>query len=105
MAKVSEGTLNVWLRILLRVPNAVLWLVRIAMTPPMELRLQQRFDEAGLERRRLVITDAETLEQHIATKRVASLHLDTPVYNGHMTAADVYWAGGLPNPNRSISAT
>jgi protein O-GlcNAc transferase len=78
-------------RVLLRVPNATLWL--------------QEFPEAarnnlltaalamGLSPSRFHWTPLYAEEQHFLVKSLSNVQLDTLSYNGHTSLADVLWAG------------
>ena len=49
----------------------------------------------GIARARVVVTGHTVLDEHVSLKRLGDLHLDTFPYNGHTTALDALWAGGL----------
>jgi len=91
-AKFTREMFGIWIKLLQRVPDSVLWL----RTPVAEARenLLREATSAGVEPERLVF--AETLESsdaHLARHRLADLFLDTLPYNAHTTACDALWAG------------
>ncbi|KAL6704233.1 hypothetical protein ACN47E_008401 [Coniothyrium glycines] len=91
--KIEPTTFRTWLRILQRLPNAVLWLLRF---PDLgETNLKQTAQQwAGADvASRIVFTDVAQKHQHISRARVCDLFLDTPECNAHTTAADVLWSG------------
>ncbi|KAL8943125.1 MAG: hypothetical protein Q9216_001255 [Gyalolechia sp. 2 TL-2023] len=91
--KIEPTTLRTWLRILSRIPKAVLWLLRF---PDLgEINLQETaMSWVGAEvASRIIFTDVAPKHQHIARARVCDLFLDTPECNAHTTAADVLWSG------------
>ena len=82
-----------WLRILSRVPNAILWLLRFPDLGESKLR-QTAMHWAGAEvASRIKFTDVAPKHEHISRARVCDLFLDTPECNAHTTAADVLWSG------------
>lgn len=90
--KIDPTIFRSWLRILSRVPNAILWLLRFP--EPGEINLRATAESwAGPEvAKRLVFTDVAPKDQHILRARVCDLFLDTPECNAHTTAADVLWS-------------
>ena len=91
--KIDGKTWATWLQTLSSVPGAVLWLVRLALSPATERRLLDSARDAGLGAGRVVFTDTLAASEHIAAKGHADVFLDTPVYNAHVTAGDALWAG------------
>ena len=106
-----------WLRILKRVPNSVLWLLRLPAEA--EPNLIKEAERAGIDASRLVfsslfpkvslasrLTNPRDLtivflwappsgpqSHHLLIKSLADVLLDPPVYNAHSTATDLLWAG------------
>ncbi|KAI8391424.1 glycosyl transferase family 41-domain-containing protein [Radiomyces spectabilis] len=91
--KLEPTTFHLWLRILERVPNSILWLLRFP--PAGEKHLHRCAVEwAGAEvAQRVIFTDVAPKHIHIHRGRVADLFLDTPECNAHTTAADILWSG------------
>lgn len=50
-------------------------------------------EEAGISRERMVVTPPLPNGEHMVAYRHADMFLDTPNYNGGITAVDVLWAG------------
>ncbi|KAF2817401.1 uncharacterized protein BDZ99DRAFT_15183 [Mytilinidion resinicola] len=91
--KIEPTTFRTWLRILARLPNAVLWLLRFPDLGETNLK-QTAHAWAGPEvASRVLFTDVAQKHMHIARARVCDLFLDTPECNAHTTAADVLWSG------------
>lgn len=91
--KIEPTTFRTWLRILQRVPNAILWLLRFPDLGETNLK-QTAYKWAGQEvASRVMFTDVAQKHQHISRARVCDLFLDTPECNAHTTAADVLWSG------------
>lgn len=84
---------QVWLRILARVPKAILWLLRFPAAGEANL-LREATQLAGPSvASRIVFTDVAAKSVHIQRGCVADLFLDTPECNGHTTAVDILWSG------------
>ncbi|KIW02312.1 uncharacterized protein PV09_06459 [Verruconis gallopava] len=91
--KIEPTTFRTWLRILARVPKAVLWLLRF---PDLgETYLKQTAEKWATPEvaSRIIFTDVAPKHMHISRARVCDLFLDTPECNAHTTAADVLWSG------------
>lgn len=92
-SKIEPTTFRTWLRILSRLPKAILWLLRFPDIGETNLR-QTALRWVGSEvASRIVFTDVAPKSHHIARARVCDLFLDTPECNAHTTAADVLWSG------------
>jgi protein O-GlcNAc transferase len=90
--KITPHTFDIWMRILKRVENSVLWLSRNDAMAASNLR--QEALRRGIDERRLIFADRmSSLPEHLARQRVADLFLDTLPYNAHATALDALWAG------------
>ncbi|PGH23241.1 hypothetical protein AJ80_02657 [Polytolypa hystricis UAMH7299] len=91
--KIEPTTFRTWLRILARIPNAILWLLRFPELGQQNLK-QTAIAWAGeATASRIIFTDVAPKHIHISRARVCDLFLDTPECNGHTTAADVLWSG------------
>ncbi|KAF2279405.1 uncharacterized protein EI97DRAFT_175371 [Westerdykella ornata] len=91
--KIDPTTFRTWLRILERVPKAVLWLLRFPDLGETNLRRQALQWASPDVANRIIFTDVAPKHQHISRARVCDLFLDTPECNAHTTAADVVWSG------------
>ncbi|PWC40470.1 glycosyltransferase family 41 protein [Azospirillum sp. TSO35-2] len=89
--KISPAMFAVWMRILKRVPGAVLWLFEA--NPLAAANLKRAAASHGVDPARLVFAPGRPLAEHIARYRVADLGLDTLPYTGHTTTSDALWAG------------
>ncbi|KAF2028306.1 hypothetical protein EK21DRAFT_70044 [Setomelanomma holmii] len=91
--KIEPTTFRTWLRILERLPQAILWLLRFPDLGETNLK-QTAYLWAGPDvANRVIFTDVAQKHQHISRARVCDLFLDTPECNAHTTAADVLWSG------------
>ncbi len=89
--KLAPETFAIWLRLLRRRENSVLWLLRdhdVAMA-----RLRREAEAQGVAGERLIFAPMMPLEQHLSRVALADLFLDTLPYNAHTTASDALWAG------------
>ncbi|KAI9695075.1 MAG: hypothetical protein M1820_008937 [Bogoriella megaspora] len=91
--KIEPTTFRTWLRILSRVPNAILWLLRFPDLGETNLRQTAKEWAGPSVAERVVFTDVAPKAMHIARARICDLFLDTPECNAHTTAADVLWSG------------
>lgn len=89
--KIDPITFTAWIRILNRVPNSVLWLLRFPACG--ESNIRKFAAEHGLSDDRLVFTNLANKEDFLKRCTLGNCFLDTPSYNGHTTACDTLWAG------------
>jgi predicted O-linked N-acetylglucosamine transferase (SPINDLY family) len=89
--KILPPTFDRWMRLLVRVPDSVLWL--LADNPTAVGNLWREASARGVDPRRLVFADRLDLPHHLARHRAADLFIDTLPCNAHTTASDALWAG------------
>ncbi len=89
--KITPAMFALWMRVLARVPNSVLWLIED--TSAASGNLKSEAQKHGIDPQRLVFAPRVDLEQHLARHRQADLFLDTVPYNAHTTGSDALWAG------------
>jgi predicted O-linked N-acetylglucosamine transferase (SPINDLY family) len=89
--KITPGTFDVWMRILLRTPGSVLWLLQDSVAAARNLRGEA--ERRGVDGGRLRFANRLPLADHLARQRAADLFLDTYPYTAHTTASDALWAG------------
>ncbi|SCV68887.1 BQ2448_1008 [Microbotryum intermedium] len=91
--KIDPFIFRIWLNILTKFPNSILWLLRFPA--PGEAHLKSTaLKWAGPEvAERIIFTDVANKNEHIQRGRVADLFLDTTECNAHTTAADILWSG------------
>ncbi|OIQ71300.1 hypothetical protein GALL_470850 [mine drainage metagenome] len=80
-----------WIRILLRAPKSVLWL--IADNEQVRENLSLQAERLGVPRSRLFFADRVGPDAYLARYQVADLFLDTLPFNAGTTASDALWAG------------
>lgn len=84
--KITPAIFDVWMRILHRVQNAVLWLMKPDETTADNLRREAA--SRGIDPARLVFAGKMPQSDHLARHRHADLFLDTLVINALTTASD-----------------
>ena len=91
--KIDPTTFRTWLRILDRVPNSYLWLLRFPMDGAQNLlRTAAEWSTPSIASR-ILFTEVAPKSIHIGRACIADLFLDTPECNAHTTAADCLWSG------------
>lgn len=89
--KITEKLFDIWMRLLVAVPESVLWL--LGSRNGVEENLRREAAKRGVDPIRLVFAKKLPLADHLARHRNADLFLDTLPYNAHTTTSDALWAG------------
>lgn len=89
--KLAPDIFSIWMRLLQRVPDSVLWL--LGDNPAAIRNLRAEAERRGVSSERLVFAPRLGSEEHLARHRQADLFLDTLPYNAHTTTSDALWAG------------
>jgi protein O-GlcNAc transferase len=90
--KIAPTVFDLWMRLLLAVPDSVLWLSVTNKSTITNLR--QVAHTRGVNPDRLIFAPREQkLSDHLARHRLADLFLDTLPYNAHTTTSDALWSG------------
>lgn len=92
MLQIEPTTFRTWLRILDKVPKAILWLLRFPDLGESNLKSTALKWAGKSVADRIWFTDVAPKHQHISRARVCDLFLDTPECNAHTTAADILWS-------------
>lgn len=90
--KITPDIFDIWMRLLLKTPNSVLWL----SSPSVECmkNLQAEARARGVDDSRLIFAKrVEKIEDHLLRLSLADLFLDTFYYNAHTTACDALSVG------------
>jgi predicted O-linked N-acetylglucosamine transferase (SPINDLY family) len=90
-AKVTDTALELWTRLLDRVPEA--HLVIYARAEWHQDRMRQALQRAGLSEDRLEFVGWQPLEEYLATYRRIDVALDPMPYTGGTTTCDALWMG------------
>jgi predicted O-linked N-acetylglucosamine transferase (SPINDLY family) len=89
--KILPGIFAVWMRLLGRVPQSVLWLLDTGAEA--KHNLQREAAAAGIDPQRLIFAPRLAVGAHVARNAAADLFLDTYPYGAHTTANDALLAG------------
>jgi predicted O-linked N-acetylglucosamine transferase (SPINDLY family) len=88
--KITPKIFDIWCRLLLMVPDSVLWLLHNTKA---EGNLRNEAFGRGITSDRLVFAEDLPQVEHLGRLQLADLVLDTLPYNAHTTASDALWAG------------
>ncbi|MGG7517661.1 hypothetical protein ACQ3G6_07240 [Allorhizobium undicola] len=91
LRKLNAPTLRAWARILLAVPDGVLWMMCKGDTP--RRNITDFLARHGVDPARIIFTGRAGYAEHIARLQAADIALDSYPYNGHTTTSDALWAG------------
>lgn len=86
--KIDPFVFRIWLNILTRLPNSILWLLRFPAAGEVHLRRQAEQWAGPQVASRLIFTDVAPKAQHVERGAVADLFLDTTECSAHTTAAE-----------------
>ncbi len=89
--KYSPEVFALWMRIMKRARNGVLWL--LASDEAAQVHLRASAQAYGVGPERLVFAAYWPSDRHLARLRLADLFLDTWPYNAHTSGSDALWAG------------
>jgi protein O-GlcNAc transferase len=89
--KIGSDLFAIWMRLLQKVPNSVLWLLECNQWA--KVNLEKEATQAGIDKNRLIFAPRTHSDAHLERQRHADLFLDTSPYNAHTTASDALWAG------------
>lgn len=89
--KLDPVMFNVWMMILKKVPDSVLWLQEGPKTA--EKNLLRIAEKCGVRAERIVFGPKVSKAAHLARLSKADLALDTRIVNGAATTSDALWAG------------
>jgi predicted O-linked N-acetylglucosamine transferase (SPINDLY family) len=93
--KIDSATFSVWLEILRRVQNSVLWLL-IDKSVIAKKNIIEFTEKQGVDPKRLIFTSTAMPAEHRERLQFADIALDTFLCNGHTTTSDMLLWGGLP---------
>lgn len=102
--KLSPPVFDVWMRILTRVPDSVLWLLDGG--PVVAANLRSEAARRGVDPARLIFAPRANRSAHMARQALADLVLDTWPCGAHTSASDALWAGVpvITCPGRSFAS-
>ena len=89
--KISPTEFNIWMRLLTKVENSVLWLRESNQFSIVNMKNEAQ--KRKVDPMRLVFADKVPMDEHLARQRLADLFVDTFAFNAHTTATEALWAG------------
>ena len=89
--KISPKEFNIWMSLLKKIENSVLWLIDSNKWAKQNLR--EEAENYGIAGNRLVFAKQLPHSDHLARLKLADLFLDTFNVNAHTTTSDALWAG------------
>ena len=84
---------DAWARILIAVPDSVLWLLARHENDPAIANFRAEAKKRGVDPARVIFAWSRPNAEYLGLYRHADLFLDTWPYNAHTTASDALWAG------------
>jgi predicted O-linked N-acetylglucosamine transferase (SPINDLY family) len=89
--KITPHIFNIWMRILDKVDNSILWL--LVESKEAQDNLHKEAHLRGIDKKRIIFATRLDHPMHLDRHRFADLFLDTWPCNAHTTANDALWAG------------
>ncbi len=89
--KITPEIFAIWMRLLKRAPESVLWFFED--NPGAARNLRAEAQSRGIDAQRLIFAGRAEHEEHLARQSLADLFLDTLPYGAHTTASDALRAG------------
>jgi predicted O-linked N-acetylglucosamine transferase (SPINDLY family) len=89
--KISPREFDIWMRIMSKVENSVLWMLQSNRFS--KENLQKAAQARGIDPARLIVGAKLPHPEHMARHTHADLFIDTFNYNAHTTASEALWAG------------
>lgn len=89
--KISRKEFDIWMRLLGKVEDSVLWLLKSNKWA--EQNLKREAEARGISAERLIFAEKAPHDEHLARQKLADLFLDTFNVNAHTTTSDALWAG------------
>ena len=89
--KITPQVFDVWMRLLERVENSVLWILSEDINISKNLKNEATL--RGIDFNRIVFAERIKMNEHLARQKVADLFIDTFPYTGHTTTSDALWVG------------
>tara|TARA_Y100000590_G_scaffold326674_1_gene370765 strand:+ start:131 stop:2200 length:2070 start_codon:yes stop_codon:yes gene_type:complete len=89
--KINPRIFTIWINILKKVNNSVLWLLEENQT--FVNNIKKECDKKNINSERIIFAKRMNLSDHLARHKLADLFLDTIPYGAHTTCSDALWAG------------
>jgi len=89
--KITPHIFDIWMNILKKVPNSVLWIFKSNETASRNLKRETEL--RGVDPNRVIFASYLPNDEHLKRLSLADLFLDTFPYNAHVTASDAIRMG------------
>jgi len=89
--KISKNEFTIWMRVMKKVENSVLWLLKSNIWA--EQNLYEEAKKCGINPNRIIFAEKISPSKHLSRHQHADLFIDTFNYNAHTTASDALWSG------------
>ena len=89
--KITPHIFDIWMNILKKVPNSVLWIFKSNETA--SINLKKETTVRGVDPNRIIFASYLPNDEHLKRISLADLFLDTFPYNAHVTASDAIRMG------------
>ncbi len=89
--KLTPSIFSIWMNILKKVNNSVLWLVEGNIKTSENLKKEANLK--GINPDRIIFARKVSMEEHLSRHSAADLFIDTYPYGAHTTCSDSLWAG------------
>ena len=89
--KITSVEYDIWMRLLKKVKNSVLWLYK--SNNYSAINLKKESEKRGIDSSKIIFADRVSNETHLSRIKYSDLFLDTFNYNAHTTASDALWSG------------
>ena len=93
LKKITPNEFDIWMRLLTKTKDSVLWLKGLNRLGIKNLRLEA--EKRNVDKNRLIFAKRLPFDQYLASHSLASLGLDTFAFNGCTTSTFGLW-GGMP---------
>ena len=89
--KITPDIFDIWMNMLKKVPNSVLWIFKSNETASKNLKKESKV--RGVDPNRIIFASFLPQDEHLKRMSLADLFLDTFPYNSHTTASDAVRMG------------
>ena len=89
--KITPNVFSVWMKILNKVDNSVLWLLEDNKIS--NENLKKEATKRNVNPERIIFAHKTILSEHLARHKLANLFLDTFIVGAHTTCSDALWSG------------
>ena len=89
--KITKYEFDVWLRILKKVDNAILWL--LDTNEEVKININNYVSREGVDPKRIIYAKRINYSKYLERLKHADIFVDTFNYNAHTTCSDALWSG------------